>query len=513
MNLPHTTKSYLPASVDQILMTQEILLIEAEMKRRGLIAERPPMTTPIWKPSPGPQIEAMHSEAFEVYFGGSAGGGKSFLLILLALTQHRKSIIFRREYPQLKEMIDESRSLLRGTTAKFNGQSMLWRGIPGGRQLEFGACQHEDDKHRYQGRPHDLKAFDEISAFSESQYRFLIGWARSTKKNQRVRVMACGNPPMNTDGEWVIRRWGAWLDPQHRNPAKHGELRWYAVIDGDDVEREDGQPFEWKGETIQPRSRTFIPARLSDNPYLVNTDYEATLQGLPEPLRSQLLYGDFNISVEDNPYQVIPTEWIRQAQRLWETSEKPDIPLSTLGCDVARGGKDQTILSKRYGHWYAPLIKIPGSQSKDGNAVATFIKGALEEKEQDTTIIIDIIGVGASPYDILVSNAMNVIGYNAASKSRATDKTGKLHFANKRAESWWQFREALDSLNGEGIALPPDPELLSDLCAPRWKLTARGIQVESKDEIIKRLGRSPDCGDAVVMAKENQDISKYLVFL
>jgi len=68
-------------------------------------------------------------------------------------------------------------------------------------------------------------------------------------------------------------------------------------------------------------------------------------------------------------------------------------------------------------------------------------------------------------------------------------------------------------LKGEGIALPPDPELVSDLCAPRWKLTARGIQVESKDEIIKRLGRSPDCGDAVVMAKENQDISKYLVFL
>jgi hypothetical protein len=64
----------------------------------------------------------------------------------------------------------------------------------------------------------------------------------------------------------------------------------------------------------------------------------------------------------------------------------------------------------------------------------------------------------------------------------------------------WKFREALDPVTGAGVALPPDQALAADLAAARWKFTARGIQVELKDEIRKRLGRSPDRGDAVIMA-------------
>ena len=65
---------------------------------------------------------------------------------------------------------------------------------------------------------------------------------------------------------------------------------------------------------------------------------------------------------------------------------------------------------------------------------------------------------------------------------------------------WWAMREALDPANGDDLALPDDPELLADLCAPKWSLSTSGILIESKDEIIERIGRSPDCGDAVVMA-------------
>jgi hypothetical protein len=114
------------------------------------------------------------------------------------------------------------------------------------------------------------------------------------------------NPPASAEEEWFIQYWGPWLDEQYPNPAAAGELRWFAVVEGKDVERENGQPFEWKGETIVPRSRTFIPARLSDNPYLASTNYGSVLQGMPEPLRSQLLYGDFTIGLDDDPWQVIP---------------------------------------------------------------------------------------------------------------------------------------------------------------------------------------------------------------
>jgi hypothetical protein len=73
-------------------------------------------------------------------------------------------------------------------------------------------------------------------------------------------------------------------------------------------------------------------------------------------------------------------------------------------------------------------------------------------------------------------------------------------FVNRRAEWWWKLREALDPATGEDLALPPDQGLLADLCAPRWKLSARGVQVESKEDIIKRLGRSPDRGDSAAYA-------------
>jgi len=472
--------------VTQAILHQATKRLQSEQEAKNL-----------WKPLPGPQTEAYYSEADEVFYGGSAGGGKSDLLLGLALTAHRKAIIFRREYPQLKDLVMRSQEMLVNTRANFNGQSMMWRDIPGGRTLEFGAVQHENDVNKYQGRAHDLKAFDEISAFTEYQYRFLIGWARTTEKNQRVRVICAGNPPTSAEGEWVIVRWGAWLDSQHSNPAKPGELRFYAVVDGEDYECEDGEPFDWEGETIQPKSRTFIPARLSDNPYLANTGYAAVLQNMPEPLRSQLLYGDFDIGLDDDPWQVIPTEWIRTAQERWKVREKPSTPLTTIGVDVARGGKDQTILAKRYGNWFAQLIKQPGQATPDGDHVASLVTSELEGK---ATVNIDVIGIGASPYDTLKANRINVNGVNVAESSDETDRTKQFGFANKRAELWWKFREALEPEKGDDLALPPDSELFADLCAPRWKQTARGIMIESKDDIRKRLGRSTDCADAVVLA-------------
>ena len=74
-----------------------------------------------------------------------------------------------------------------------------------------------------------------------------------------------------------------------------------------------------------------------------------------------------------------------------------------------------------------------------------------------------------------------------------------LEFANRRSEAWWKFREALEPDSGEDIALPPDAELMADLTAPTYEVDTQGIRIERKEKIIKRLGRSPDCGDAVVM--------------
>src|SRR5262249_8964197 len=137
------------------------------------------------------------------------------------------------------------------------------------------------------------------------------------------------------------------------------------------------------------KSRTFIPASLADNPYLSKTGYGATLQALPEPLRSQLLYGDFSIGQVDDQWQVIPTAWVRLAQQRWQKQKKPDLRLSAIGVDVARGGKDKTVISKRYGHWYAPLEKYAGKDTPDGQSVAELVE---RTREDDAPVMIDVIG-------------------------------------------------------------------------------------------------------------------------
>jgi hypothetical protein len=115
-------------------------------------------------PNVGKQTDAYFSEADEVFYGGGAGGGKSALLCGLAIEEHTKSIIFRREYPQIKGLVDEVHRQL-GTRDGYNQQDKVWR-LPKGNELEFGSVQHEDDKEKYQGRAHDFKGFDEVTHFS-----------------------------------------------------------------------------------------------------------------------------------------------------------------------------------------------------------------------------------------------------------------------------------------------------------------------------------------------------------
>ncbi len=460
-----------------------------------------------WKPIPdSPQVQALLSTADELFFGGGAGGGKSDLLLGLALTQHKESIIFRREYPQLKGLIKRSREIV-GREGRYNSTEKVWS-LADGRSLEFGAMQYEEDKEKYQGRPHDLKGFDEITHFTESQYTYTIGWNRTADPNQRCRVVCTGNPPTNAEGQWVARYWGAWLDPAHPNPAKPGELRWYATIAGESIEVESGEPFEYQGETIYPRSRTFIPARVADNPYLKATNYASVLQGLPEPLRSQLLYGDFSIGLEDDIYQVIPTKWVDLAQARWEPDYfiHANIPQSALGVDPARGGKDETAIAERWGNWFS-VTGYPGKETPDGRSV---VERVLHHRRGRPAINVDVVGVGSSPVDILrdMGLAPYALSSGAAAVIRAgngkviplTDQTGTLGFTNLRAYWWWKMREALDPELGSAIALPPLPELKSDLCSARWKLSGNKIQVESKDDIKKRIGRSPGKGEAVVYA-------------
>jgi len=465
-----------------------------------------------WEPIPGsPQEAAYYSEADELFYGGAAGGGKTDLLLGLAGNHHLNSILYRREYPQFKGILERSNEIW-GGMGRFNSTAMLWRltGHDGIKRLvEFGALNYTTDVNKYQGRPHDFIGFDEIGHFVFEIYNFLIGWNRSTAPDQRCRVVVTGNPPTEQDpGLWVVDYWGPWIDPDNANPAVPGELRWFARLDGKSVEVEGPDSFEFKGEEIFPKSRTFIPALLGDNPYLSNTNYRATIQGLDEPLRSKLLYGDFTLTYNEDPWRVIPTGWVSEAQGRHKRMPKEffdSLWITHVGVDVARGGEDSTTIALRSDNVIIDLIEIPGRQTPDSKQVVAKIIDILKDRRvaRDFIINVDVIGVGSAVLDMLQDKGFKTGEVNSAHRSYRRDYTGKFKFATKRSFIWWNMRDLLNpqfSPAGDQILLPDDRKLRQDLVAPRWSFGVRGVTVETKEVTIKRLGRSPDRADAVILA-------------
>lgn len=465
----------------------------------------------IWRAQVGRQSEAADSLAFVTGYGGAAGGGKSDLIAGLALTEHKRSAIFRREKTQTEGIIQRLTEII-GSTNGYNSQKSAWR--VDDRLIEFAGLDGPTDHQKWQGRPHDLKAYDEVTEQREAQVRFTMGWTRSNDPQQRCRILMTFNPPTTTEGRWVIRYFAPWLDPNHPNPAKPGELRWFTTIKGEDVECEDNQPFVlFRGEplydfdpsefspekVISPRSRTFIPSRVTDNYFYVRSGYIQTLQSLPEPLRSQMLEGDFNAGVEDDPWQVIPSTWIDEAMARWEPKDAPG-PMESMGVDPAAGGKDNMTIYRRHGTWFAKPIRIPGVEIPQERAGPIAAAKVIEHRKDRAVVHADVIGWGLSCCNFLTANGVQVVPVNFANASKGATADGTLQFFNLRAEVIWRMREELDPQNANPIALPPDPRLRGDLASYRWELRPGGIFIEPKEKQKKRLGHSPDDGDACCLA-------------
>lgn len=222
--------------------------------------------------------------------------------------------------------------------------------------------------------------------------------------------------------------------------------------------------------------------------------------GEGSPLFRSKVRGLFPEDAEDS---VIPLSWVRAAQdrwREWQASGGRLGALSSLGVDVARGGSDQTVAAPRHGDVVAELVTRTGAESEDSMATVAWVEG-LAGPPGPAEVVVDSIGVGAGVVDRLRELGYPVVGFVASAGTDMTDSTGDLRFVNKRAAAWWSLRDLLDPLRAPTLCLPLSDDLAADLSAPRWKLmSGRRIQVESKDDIRSRLGRSTDEGDAVIQA-------------
>jgi hypothetical protein len=236
--------------------------------------------------------------------------------------------------------------------------------------------------------------------------------------------------------------------------------------------------------------------------------------------------GEFATAEEDG---VIPLRWVEAATTRWDElygdGKRDDLPaFRNVGCDIADTGDDDTVLAIRHGHH---IVEQPSAHA-DGTGLRYYatgdtmtqagrIAGVIEGNAQrgrpqpdgtETIIyrgkaIVDVIGIGAGVVARLKEQygESRVFPFNAAKSTKRRDGTDELGFTNVRSAAWWNMREMLDPANEFDIALPPDERLIGDLTAPKFRVMSGGnLQVESKDDIKKRLGRSTDAGDAVIQS-------------
>ena len=206
--------------------------------------------------------------------------------------------------------------------------------------------------------------------------------------------------------------------------------------------------------------------------------------------------GEFSTEDEQS---VIPLHLVEAAIERWHERKK----LGTLeieefkcvGVDVARSGEDRTVLALRRG---TTISEIRSYSKALTTATVGRVAGIVRAQKKGYAIV-DVIGVGAGVYDQLREmDDVDAIAFSASGRTTRRDRTREFRFLNKRAAAWWLFREMLE--DGE-VALPDEDMLVGDLTAPHWKVSSLGrIQVESKDDIRKRIGRSTDYADAVIQA-------------
>ena len=226
----------------------------------------------IFRPNDGPQTDFLAAPETDVLYGGAAGGGKSYAMLVDPLRfAHRsahRALILRRSMPELRELIDKSRELYPKAFPGciFREVEKIWT-FPSGAKLEFGFLERDADVYRYQGKAYSWIGFDDITHLNtEFSWNYLASRLRTTDP-EITPYMRCTANPGGAGATWVKKR--------YVNPSSPNES--FVGADG--------------------LTRRFIPARLEDNPYLAHDGrYEQMLNALPDVQRKQLLEGNWDIT-------------------------------------------------------------------------------------------------------------------------------------------------------------------------------------------------------------------------
>lgn len=341
--------------------------------------------------------------------------------------------------------------------------------------------------------------------------------------NENARVLAIGNPDDATahfaevckpDSGWNVIRIDGLRTPnftEERVGSTVESCRQCRIVDASEsmlqrLMREERIPFstEEVPDDIRPRllSPLWVEERLHRWVGRTTPDQSLSEASSQSALFTAKVRGLFPKADTEG---VIPLGWVERAVARYRDWVDTGCPAPggrrVVGVDVARSGEDETVLAIREGHIVRELRRFHKADTMETTGHVT---AALTEP--GSIAVVDSIGVGGGVIDRLRELHQSVVPFTASGSAKGlTDSTGEYGFINQRAYAWWNLREMLDPAKGSMIMLPDSELLKADLTVPRWKVTSGAkIQIESKDDIKKRIGRSTDEGDAVVQAHLRQ---------
>ena len=244
-----------------------------------------------FKPNDGPQTEFLASPEKEVLYGGAAGGGKSYAMLMDLLryadNKNHRALLLRRTLAELTELIDKSKQIYPKAfpRARFKESTKTWE-FPSGAKALFSYVDKDDDVYRYQGQSFTWIGIDELGHYPTPYvWNYLRSRLRTTDPKIQTYMRASSNP--GGAGGWWVKK--MFVDPTPpTNPFWATDIETGKTLTYGSTHEKAHQPLF---------QRKFIPARLTDNPHLTQDgEYETMLLSLPEVERKRLLSGDWDVA-------------------------------------------------------------------------------------------------------------------------------------------------------------------------------------------------------------------------